>query len=91
MVIHYEANRYFVQIGGGMYLVDLDEFASGYCSCRDFECRHLSRLTRIEEEGNTTFPKAECKHITYLRKHLRAKTQQATEDHIKEEEIGQQA
>ena len=72
MVVHYEANRYFVQIGlGGLYLVDLDEFNSGYCSCRDFECRHLPKLMKMLDEGSTDFPKTECKHISFLIKYLK--------------------
>lgn len=85
MVVHYEASRYFVQIEeGGMYLVDLDEFNSGFCSCRDFECRHLPKLMKMLDDGEITFPKTECKHIAYLREHLEAKTQKALKENKEE-------
>lgn len=93
MVVHYETNRYLVQIDeGGLYLVDLDEFGSGFCSCRDFECRHLPQLMKMLDDGAITFPKVECKHIKHLLKHLKAKSQQALEDYREEDKaVGQQA
>lgn len=72
MVRHLEANRYEVQMGsGGLYLVDLDEFYSGWCACRDFECKHLPALIRLQDQGCEEFPLSECKHLAYLRQYLR--------------------
>ena len=57
-VIHFEADRYFVQIESEQYLVELGAYEGfGFCGCRHFQMKLQPLLER------EVTPACQCKHI----------------------------
>ena len=73
-VEQYEFGRYyFTAESGETHLIDIKEFdGNGFCSCRDFQYRHLPTLVREQEAGRPYSANKQCKHIKALLLHLDA-------------------
>lgn len=70
----------FKSNSGKEYFIDMEEFnGNGRCGCRDFECRHLPKLQKLQDQGITSFPEYACKHIHHLRNVLEGKTKLAAQ------------
>ena len=58
-IYQFERDRYFCN----EYLVEIDSYhGNGWCSCRDFACRHQPKLEKAENCG-IKLPLQRCKHI----------------------------
>lgn len=63
MIEPYDHDRYFVNLGGGTYLVELGCYdGNGFCGCPHFQMIYQPILER-SIETNEKAPVSRCKHI----------------------------